>query len=135
LLIFLWTLDIALDLPYIVGELTTYTKQSRKELQMSMQQTITDKLGENIQTSMLDVVNESSNHNVPPGSESHFKVTLVSDDFDGKTLLARHRIINKILENELNGGIHALAIHAYTQQEWDKLGASPVSPPCLGGGK
>ncbi|MEZ5448086.1 MAG: BolA family protein [Thiolinea sp.] len=34
-------------------------------------------------------------HNVPPSSESHFKVTIVSDEFEGKALVARHRMINK----------------------------------------
>jgi BolA protein len=39
----------------------------------------------------LEVVNESGSHNVPAGSETHFKVVLVSDAFDGVRLIARHR--------------------------------------------
>ncbi|MER2512817.1 MAG: BolA/IbaG family iron-sulfur metabolism protein, partial [Nitrosomonas ureae] len=41
----------------------------------------------------LEVVNESYKHNVLEGSESHFKVTIVSDEFNGKMLLTRHRMV------------------------------------------
>lgn len=103
---------------------------------MSVQADIEHKLAEGIQMMHMQVINESSNHNVPPGSESHFKVVLVSNDFDGKNLLARHRLVNSILANELQGKIHALAIHTYTEAEWRaQNGNAPMSPPCLGGGK
>ena len=105
-------------------------------LSMSTQEVIESKLANGINALHMDVVNESSNHNVPEGSESHFKVVLVSDDFEGKALLARHRLVNKILEEELQGKIHALALHTYTESEWqDAFGTAPMSPPCLGGGK
>ena len=80
--------------------------------------------------------NESGNHNVPPGSESHFKVVAVSEDFTAQRLLSRHRRINALLAEELAGPVHALSIHAYTPAEWRRrFGAAPLSPPCLGGGK
>ena len=103
---------------------------------MSVQETIEQKLANGIQPMHMEVINESSNHNVPPGSESHFKVILVSDDFGDKKLIQRHRMINQILAEELKGPVHALAIHAYTEQEWkDENGNAPMSPPCLGGSK
>ena len=103
---------------------------------MSIQSTIEDKLANGINAMHLEIVNESNNHNVPPGSESHFKVVLVSDDFEGQTLIARHRAINKLLEDELKNGIHALALHTYTESEWRKRhGEAPLSPPCRGGSK
>jgi len=56
--------------------------------------------------------------------------------FNEMNLLARHRLINTILKDELEQGIHALAVHTYTKSEWaDIQGDSPVSPPCMGGGK
>lgn len=101
---------------------------------MSVQTRIEEKLGDNLDLKHLEVVNESSNHNVPPGSESHFKVVLVSELFDGERLVARHRRVNQILKDELANDIHALAIHTYTESEWrDKHGEAPLSPPCLGG--
>lgn len=59
----------------------------------------------------LDVVDESYRHNVPVGSESHFKVVLVSDRFIGERLLTRHRSIYGVLSEELTDGVHALALH------------------------
>lgn len=103
---------------------------------MSIQSAIEDKLKNGLNVSHLEVINESGNHNVPDGSESHFKVVLVSDNFDGQTLIARHRQVNKILEDELKNKIHALALHTYTQSEWQaKNEDAPTSPPCLGGSK
>ncbi len=85
----------------------------------------------------LDVVNESNNHNVPPGSESHFKVTIVSKEFEDERLIKRHRAVNSVLSEELAEKIHALALHTYTEKEWLDYYAdnTPLSPNCLGGGK
>ena len=103
---------------------------------MSVQSDIEAKLTNQLQPAHLEVINESSNHNVPPGSESHFKVVIVTDAFEGKMLVARHRMINAILADELQNKIHALALHTYTPDEWQEVsGNAPVSPPCLGGGK
>ncbi|MCY3542080.1 MAG: BolA/IbaG family iron-sulfur metabolism protein [Gammaproteobacteria bacterium] len=82
----------------------------------------------------LEVLNESSNHNVPKGSETHFKVVMISDKFEGLRLIQRHRMINDILQEELAGPIHALSLHLYTIQDWEKrFGSIPESPPCRGG--
>ena len=102
---------------------------------MNIQHRIETKLGTGIPALChLEVVNESSRHSVPPGSESHFKVTVVSDSFKGVGLLARHRAVHRLLVDELANDIHALAVHAYTPDEWRaKTGDAPMSPPCLGG--
>lgn len=103
---------------------------------MTIQAIIEKKLAEDYEPLHLEVINESSNHNVPEGSESHFKIVVVSPDFSGKNLLARHRMINATLADELKDSIHALAIHTYTEDEWsEESGGAPMSPPCLGGGK
>jgi len=103
---------------------------------MKIQTVIEEKINTSLTPTFLEVLNESSNHNVAPGSESHFKVTVVSNEFDGKMLIARHRIINKLLADELAGAIHALSIHSFTPSEWsDKNEQSRQSPPCLGGAK
>ena len=103
---------------------------------MRIQQQIEKKLLEQFGPLHLDVTNESHMHNVPDGSESHFRVVLVSAQFEKKPLIKRHRAVNAILEEELSGGIHALALHTMTPEEWfAKGGEAPESPPCLGGGK
>ena len=102
---------------------------------MSVEDDIIEKLQKALSPSHLEVINESHMHNVPPGSESHFKVVAVSDEFNDKMLVARHRIINKALAEELEGPVHALALHTMTPAEWTEKGTAPESPPCLGGGK
>ena len=96
---------------------------------------IHSKLEDEFQPSVLDVENESHMHNVAPGSESHFKVTIVSDEFENLSLIKRHRLVNKALENEIQQ-IHALALHTMTKDEYfKKAGVMPDSPLCKGGGK
>jgi len=103
---------------------------------MKIQNAIEEKIKTSLSPTYLEVLNESNNHNVPPGSESHFKLTVVSNEFDGKMLIARHRIINKLLAEELANSIHALSIHSFTPSEWsDQNEQSRQSPPCLGGAK
>jgi len=82
----------------------------------------------------LDVINESHMHNVPVNSETHFKLVIVSDSFDGQSLINRHRTVNKLLASQLNNGVHALSMHTYTSEEWQARGGDvPTSPPCMGG--
>lgn len=103
---------------------------------MQMQQQIENKLREAFAPLHLEVQDESHMHNVPDGAQSHFRVVLVSDAFDGKPLVQRHRAVNTTLQQELAGQVHALALHTMTPEEWfAKGGAAPESPPCLGGGK
>jgi BolA family transcriptional regulator, general stress-responsive regulator len=101
---------------------------------MRTQDIIERKLAERFAPAHLEVVNESGNHNVPRGAETHFKVVLVAAAFEGLRLIARHRLVNETLSEQLAGGVHALAIHTYTEAEWRaRFGAAPLSPPCHGG--
>jgi BolA protein len=103
---------------------------------MSTEDRIIEKLDAAFELAHLEVANESGNHNVPPGSETHFKVVLVSEAFSDQRLLNRHRSVNAVLAEELAGGVHALALHTYTPEEWRvRFGDVPMSPPCLGGGR
>ena len=102
---------------------------------MKVQEAITGKLAEALTPAHLEVLNESHMHSVPPGSESHFKVTIVSNLFQDQMLIKRHRMINKTLAQELNQ-IHALALHTLTPEEWRaREGSVADSPKCRGGGK
>jgi len=101
---------------------------------MNKQDTITEKLNQALSPEHLEITNESHMHS-GPATESHFKVVLVCNSFEGKMLIARHRMVNKVLEEELGGGIHALALHTMTMEEWFKKGKAPESPPCAGGSK
>ena len=107
---------------------------TEEQARSTMQDRIQAKLVEALAPAHLEVVNESGNHNVPAGAQTHFKVVVVSPQFEGERLLARHRRVNAALAAELSGGVHALAIHTYTTAEWQRrFGDAPMSPPCHGG--
>ncbi|GLX79610.1 transcriptional regulator [Thalassotalea insulae] len=104
---------------------------------MSIEAAIEQKLLSAFSPLHLDVINESHQHNVAPGSESHFKVIIVSKDFEGERLIKRHRAVNATLSEELSQKIHALALHTYTEKEWHDYyeDNTPLSPKCLGGSR
>ena len=103
---------------------------------MSREQRILEKLQTSLQPLHVQVTDESYMHSVPDGSESHFKVVVVSERFTGQKLIGRHRLINQLLRDELGSGLHALALHTWTPEEWfEKGGVAPASPQCMGGSK
>ncbi|KAG8560066.1 hypothetical protein GDO81_014765 [Engystomops pustulosus] len=104
-------------------------------MEKPVETSIKAKLTENLQPSHLEVHNESYMHAVAPGSETHFKVVIVSDVFDGKSLIQRHRLVNDLLKEELAGPVHALSIQAKTPQQWDENPSVSKSPGCMGGSK
>ena len=70
----------------------------------------------------LEVIDESHRHaghghHRHPEGETHFRVEIVSAAFEGKSRIARHRMINALLAEELAGRVHALAIGARTPAE------------------
>lgn len=83
---------------------------------MSTRDRITEKLTAAFAPVRLDVQDESHQHaghsGSRPGGETHYRVYIVSDAFQGKSRIERHRMINAALADELAGGVHALAIHA-----------------------
>jgi len=75
-------------------------------------------------------------HNVPEGAESHFKVVAVSELFAEHKPVGRHRLVNQALKGEFESGLHALALHTWTPEEWfRKGGVAPRSPQCMGGSR
>ena len=99
-----------------------------------MQNQIEEKLTTLLAPEFLDIINESSMHS-GPATESHFKVVAVSNEFDGKMLIVRHRMINEALADELQS-IHALSLHTMTPDEYfEKGGKIAESPACEGGSK
>ncbi|XP_047984333.1 bolA-like protein DDB_G0274169 [Leguminivora glycinivorella] len=99
-----------------------------------VENTIRNKLQTSLGTKHLEIINESYMHNVPKGAETHFKVVVVSDKFDGLPLIKRHRLVNEILKEELQTGVHALSIVAKTPEQWDNSDkVVESSPNCRGG--
>jgi len=103
---------------------------------MTVQQSIETKIAETLSPSHLEVVNESHMHSVPPGSESHFRVVVVAEAFEGLPLVRRHQTVNRILVQEFEDGLHALSMQTLTGTEWTRRGGqTQASPACHGGGK
>lgn len=102
---------------------------------MIIQKTIEDKVQDKFAPSHLEVINESHIHNVPAGSESHFKLVIVSDFFAGLSKVKRQQAVYAALSEELAGAVHALSMKTYSLDEWQQDPAIPASPPCLGGSK
>jgi BolA protein len=101
---------------------------------MQMQNIIEEKLIARLSPEVLEVINESHMHS-GPATESHYKVVAVSKEFEGKMLIARHRMINAALADELKQ-VHALALHTMTPDEYfEKAGKVADSPLCEGGSK
>eukprot|EP00752_Nemacystus_decipiens_P009189 g8209.t1 len=100
-----------------------------------MQGTIESRLTEALSPVHLEVINESHMHS-GPAKESHFKVVVVSEEFEGKPLLARHRMVNALFAEEMKGTMHALSIQGKTPAQWEAEGHKVApSPPCMGGSK
>lgn len=103
---------------------------------MTVQQQIEQQLRSSFSPQYLDVINESHMHSVPVNSETHFRVALVSPQFDGCSRVARHQQVYAALASQLEGPVHALALHTYTPAEWEQREQEvQASPECLGGSK
>ncbi len=103
---------------------------------MSIAQEIEQQLRQQFHPQVLEVVNESDQHSVPANSETHFKVVIVAEAFAGARKVARHQQLYAVLAAQLAGPVHALALHAYTPDEWRaREQSAPASPACMGGSK
>lgn len=80
----------------------------------SIKQQIINKLQQELSPTFLEVIDESYMHekhfDAAKGGETHFKVRISSSCLNNITRVASHRIINKILVDELSNGVHALSI-------------------------
>ena len=102
---------------------------------MKVEEILKQRLQDVLAVEHLVIENESHMHS-GPATESHFKVTLVSDDFTGKRLVQRHQVIFGLMNDYMNNPIHALSMHLFTQSEWQAKGEQVMdSPQCLGGSK
>jgi BolA protein len=87
---------------------------------VSVKAAMTAKIEDALKPASLDVIDESAQHaghmlhpgGVEPRGETHFRIKVVAAAFVGKSRLERHRIVNALVEAELKGGVHALAIEA-----------------------
>lgn len=100
---------------------------------MKVQTLIENKLRDGLTPVYMQVDNESHRHNVPDNAETHFKLVVVSEMFAGQRSVQRHQQVYQLLANELKAGVHALAMHTFSPEEWSARQQVPPSPDCLGG--
>ena len=91
---------------------------------------IEKKIAEELSPEVLVVNDDSEKHANHKGlhdghagvrsNESHFSVTVVSEQFAGMTPIKRHRLVNSILQKEFDDGLHALQLSTKTPAEWEK---------------
>lgn len=103
---------------------------------MKVEQELRSRLQAAFAPQWLEVDNESHMHSVPRDAETHFRIVLVSDAFQGMRAVARHQRVYGELTDLLAGPVHALAMHLYDEAEWAQRQApAPASPSCRGGSK
>ena len=100
---------------------------------MIVQQEIEQRLQQQFGPGHLEVANESHMHSVPENSETHFRVVIVREAFDGKRIVASHQQVYALLADQLEGPVHGLALLTFTPGEWQqRQGEATQSPDCLG---
>jgi BolA family transcriptional regulator, general stress-responsive regulator len=86
---------------------------------------ITEQLKRKLETTFnplsLEIIDDSDKHKGHSGArsdgESHFSVVIVSEAFSGLNQVARQRLVNKALAEELKGAIHALSLKTLSPDE------------------
>jgi BolA protein len=88
---------------------------------MKVAETIRQKLTDALAPSRLDVIDDSARHaghaGAQPGGETHFNVLVISDRFAGLSRVDRQRLVYGVLQAELAGPVHALALVTRTAAE------------------
>jgi BolA protein len=86
-----------------------------KENIMTLQDTITSKLQSTFNVIELNVINESHQHaghqpQFDGSGETHFRIQMLTPEFEGQSRVNRHRLVNAALQKEFDDDLHALAL-------------------------
>lgn len=54
------------------------------------------------------------------GDGRHFEAVVVSEEFAGKSRIARHQLVYQALGDRMREEIHALSMKTHTPEEWEK---------------
>lgn len=93
---------------------------------MTVAEQLAARLRQGLEPAHLDVVDFSAAHaghaGARPEGESHFQVTVVAEQFAGRSRLERQRLVLGAAGDLMEGRIHALTIMALTPAEWRAQG-------------
>jgi BolA protein len=85
-------------------------------MNMGTVERIRNSLATALDPSRLEVIDESGLHaghaGAVPGKTTHVRVVVEAEAFRGKSRVERHRIVNALMQPEIEAGLHALAIEA-----------------------
>lgn len=87
---------------------------------MDRVEAIQERLTNQLQPTELNIVDESHLHAGHPGAASgagHFAVSIITDKFNGKSLIERHRLVYLAVDDLMPSEIHALSIKAISSEE------------------
>ena len=91
---------------------------------MNRKSKITDILNENFELYTCIVSDVSESHKghsgFIPGEETHFEIIIISNDFENKNRLERHKMVNNFLKNEFLGSLHSITYKLMTVSESKK---------------
>lgn len=89
-------------------------------MKLRIEKLLTENLSPNY-IEIQDVSHEHAGHvGASPYGETHFNITISSHHFIGKSKLERHKIINSVLKDCFNSGLHAASIKTLTPKEYEK---------------
>ena len=95
----------------------------------SIENKIINTLNECMNIFSLKILNESFMHNAPADAESHFKIVIVSNDFNNLSCIQRHKLVYKHLGTIMDD-IHALSIQSFNEDEFKLNPIILDSPEC-----
>lgn len=96
---------------------------------MTLQKSIEQKIKIEFSPKELLIENESHKHASGLGAESHFKVLVVSEQFNGLSRVQRQQKIYSLLAQELKSGVHALSLRLLTEAEHQQGAADGFQSP------
>ena len=55
------------------------------------------------------------------GDGTHFEAIVVSNEFENKILIERHKLVYSTLGDAMKEAIHALSMKTYTPDQWENI--------------
>lgn len=101
---------------------------------MHTREVLLEKLTRALVPTELTVEDDSEKHrgHKGAGAGGHFSVRIVSGAFEGKNLVARHRLVYGALAEEMTGAVHALALVTLTPAEAAREAAQAAADQAAG---
>ena len=89
---------------------------------------IKEKVQQELNPALVELSNESHMHS-GPGNESHYKLVVVSKNFENLTRVERQQKVYGLLKDEFSSGLHALTMRLKTPEEWGGKDSTDFSSP------